>query len=138
MKIPVYQADEYKEKSRAYLYEWVADVEITGDEVPILIPLGSLVEVTLRVDVSEQMTLEAYFPELDVTVEKQLDTSRQQSVSKAASRIANDIASAYGSLYMMRSNGIDIADLKKELAEVEEDNRVNNEKKAVLQHLKAV
>lgn len=138
VKIPVYQADEYREKSRAYLFEWVADVEITGDEVPSLIPQGSLVEVTLHVDVSEQMTLEAYFPEFDFTIEKHLDTNRQQSVSEAASRIANDIASAYGSLYMMRSNGIDITELKKELAEVEEDNRVNNEKKAVLQHLKAV
>ena len=138
VKIPVYQADEYKEKSRAYLYEWVADVEITGDEVPSLIPLGSLVEVTLRVDVSEQMTLEAYFPELDVTVEKQLDTNRQQSVAEAASRIAKDIASAYGSLYLLESNGIDTAQLRSELERIEEDNRVNNEKKAVLQHLKEV
>lgn len=138
VKIPVYQADEYNEKSRAYLYEWVADVEITGDEVPSFIPQGSLVEVTLHVDVSEQMTLEVYFPEFDVTVEKHLDTGRQQSVSEAATRIAKDIASAYGSLYVMKSNGIDIAALQNELAEVEEDNRVNNEKKAVLQHLKAV
>lgn len=138
VKIPVYQADEYRDKMRAYLFEWVADVEITGDEVPSLIPQGSLVEVTLHVDASEQMTLEAYFPEYDITVEKHLDTNRQQSVSEAATRIANDIASAYGSLYMMRSNGIDIADLQKELTEIEEDNRVNNEKKAVLQHLKVV
>ncbi len=84
------------------------------------------------------MTLEVYFPEFDVTVEKHLDTGRQQSVSEAATRIAKDIASAYGSLYVMKSNGIDIAGLQNELAEVEEDNRVNNEKKAVLQHLKAV
>lgn len=138
VKIPVYQADEYKEKSRAYLYEWVADVEITGDEVPSLIPLGSLVEVTLRVDVSEQMTLEVYFPELDITVEKQLDTNRQQSVAEAASRIAKDIASAYGSLYLLESNGIDTAQLRSELERIEEDSRVNNEKKAVLQHLKEV
>ena len=138
VKIPVYQADDYKEKSRAYLYEWVADVVITGDEVPRLIPQGSLVEVTLHVDVSEQMTLEAYFPEYDITVEKTLDTSRQQSVSEAASRIATDIASAYGSLYLMKSNGIDTADLQSKLAEVEEDNRTNSEKKAVLQHLKEV
>ena len=138
VKIPVYQADEYKEKSRSYLYEWVADVEITGDEVPSFIPSGSLVEVTLKVDVSEQMTLEVYFPEFDVSVEKRLDTSRQQSVSEAASRIATDIASAYGSLYLMKSNGIDTSGLQDELAELERDNRVNNEKKAVLQHLKAV
>ena len=138
VKIPVYQADVYKEKSRAYLYEWVADVEISGDEVPRLIPQGSLVEVTLRVDASEQMTLEAYFPEQDVTVEKQLDTSRQQSVTEAASRIANDIASAYGSLYLLESNGIDTDELRRDLKRVEVDNRLNNEKKAVLQHLKEV
>ena len=138
VKIPVYQADEYKEKSRSYLYEWVADVVITGDEVPSFIPSGSMVEVTLKVDVSEQMTLEAYFPDFDITVEKRLDTNRQQPVSEAASRIATDIASAYGSLYLMKSNGIDTSGLQEELAEVERDNRVNNEKKAVLQHLKAV
>lgn len=138
VKIPVYQADEYKEKSRSYLYEWVADVVITGDEVPRFIPTGSMVEVTLNVDVSEQMTLEAYFPEFDITVEKRLDTNRQQSVSEASSRIATDIASAYGSLYLMKSNGIDTSCLQNELAEVEKDNLVNKEKKAVLQHLKTI
>ena len=138
IKIPVYQADEYQEKSRSYLYEWVSDVEITGDDIPMLIPYGSLVEVTLHVDVSEQMSLEAYFPEFDITVEKHLDTSRQQSIAEAESRIAKDISSAYGSLYMLESNGINTTELRRELDKLDEDNHVNNEKKAVLQHLKEV
>jgi molecular chaperone DnaK len=138
VKIPVYQADSYQHLARAYLYEWVADVVITGDEVPCLIPKGSIVEVTLRVDSSEQMTLEAYFPEQDCTVEKHLDTSRMHSVAEAAQRIIADIASAYGSLAMMAENGIDVSHLQQLLADVEADNRVNTEKKAVLQHLKEV
>lgn len=138
VRIPVYQADSYEKQTRAYLYEWVADVVISGDEVPSLIPAGSPVEVTLHADTSEQMTLEAYFPEQDVTVEKILDTSKEQSVDEAAKRIAEDIASAYGSLYMLAETGADIDKLKKALQEVEDDNRTNPEKKAVLQHLKEV
>ncbi|MBO4771961.1 MAG: Hsp70 family protein, partial [Bacteroidales bacterium] len=67
MTIPIYQADEYQKGVRSYLYEWVADVVITGDDVPRMVPEGSMVEVTTKVDLSEQMSLEIYLPDFDIT-----------------------------------------------------------------------
>jgi molecular chaperone DnaK len=139
LTIPVYQADDYQNGARSYLYEWVADVVITGDEVPQLIPEGSAVEVTLKADLSEQMTLEVYLPDSDVTITKKLLTNKKQSVDDAAHRIGTDIANAYNCLYQLSQEGnTDIAPLRRLLQEVEEENRNSQEKKAVLQHLKEV
>lgn len=138
VKIPVYQADAYKKNTRSYLYEWVGDVEVSGDEVPVLIPTGSSVEVTMKVDTSEQMSVEVYFPMYDLTITKTLHTDLQQSIADAAHRIATDIASAYGSLYQLSAGGMDVSQLRQKLEAVEEENRNSTEKKAVLQHLKEV
>ena len=139
MTIPVYQADEYQKGVRSYLYEWVADVVITGDDVPKMVPEGSMVEVTTKVDLSEQMSLEIYLPDIDLTITKTLATNKKQSVEEAASRIVADIASGYKSLYHLSEDGLaDIEPLERELHEVEVENRNSNEKKAVLQHLKEV
>lgn len=139
MTIPVYQADDYQKGMRSYLYEWVADVVITGDEVSHLVPEGSRVEVTLKVDRSEQMNMEVYLPDNDFCIIKQLLTNKKQSVEEAASRITTDIASAYQCLYNLSQDGLtDIQSLKQQLRQVEEENRNSQEKKAVLQHLKEV
>ena len=139
LTIPVYQADNYQKGMRSYLYEWVADVVVTGDEVPQLVPEGSIVEVTLKADRSEQMTMEIYFPTDDFTISKQLLTNKKQSVEEAARRIIGDIANAYKCLHRITMDGYaDIGPLRKELQEVEEENRNSQEKKAVLQHLKEV
>ena len=139
MTIPIYQADEYQKGVRSYLYEWVADVVITGDDVPRMVPEGSMVEVTTKVDLSEQMSLEIYLPDFDITISKTLPTNKKQSVDEAASRIVTDIANGYKSLYHLSEDGLaDIEPLERELQEVEVENRNSSEKKAVLQHLKEV
>lgn len=139
LTIPVFQADNYQKGMRSYLYEWVADVVVTGDEVPQLVPEGSIVEVTLKADRSEQMTMEIYFPNDDFTISKRLPTNKRQSVEEAARRIIGDIANAYKCLHRIAMDGYaDIGPLKQELQEVEEENRNSQEKKAVLQHLKEV
>ncbi|MBO7067904.1 MAG: Hsp70 family protein [Bacteroidaceae bacterium] len=139
LTIPVYQADDYQKGMRSYLYEWVADVVVTGDEVPQLVPVGSMVEVTIKADRSEQMTLEVYLPESDVTIKKELPTNKKQSMEEAVSRITTDIASAYKCLYILSQDGYtDIESLRQQLQQVEEENRNSQEKKAVLQHLKEI
>lgn len=138
LNIPVYQADAYEHDTRAYLYEWVADVIVTGEDVPAFIPRNSRTEVTLKVDTSEQMTMEVYFPDQDITVEKSLDTSREQSVEKAMERFSKDLSAAYLRLYKFENEGLDVTALKEMLAEVENENRLTGEIKAALQHLKEV
>ena len=134
LRIPVYQVDgEYREGRTAALYEHVTDVVITGDEVTTLIPAGSPVEVTLKVDTSEQMTLEVYFPTVDISVSKQLDTSKKQSVDEAASLIPKELKQARESLDKLAGNGIAVGALRAELDRVQEEHQHSTEKKAVLQ-----
>lgn len=138
LRIPVYQADAYTEGTKAALYEYVADVVITGDDVESLIPEGSLVDVTLKANSSEMMVMEVYFPALDFTVEKTLDTSKKQSIEDAAKQIAIEIREAQYSLDNMSEAGIDVADFQAQLDRVKEEHKNSSEKKAVLQHLKEV
>ena len=92
LTIPIYQVDDFSgaEGRSASLYEYVADVLITGDDIESLVPADSPVDVTLKVDTSEQMTLEVHFLVSDITVEKKLDTSKKQSVEEAENVIKNN------------------------------------------------
>lgn len=138
LRIPVYQADAYTGGTKASLYEYVADVVITGDDVESLIPEGSSVEVTLKVNSSEMMVMEIFFPSLDFTVEKELDTSKLQSIEEATKQIPNDIREAQYGIDDMTDAGIDTTELQAQLDRVKEENKNSSEKKAVLQHLKEV
>lgn len=140
LKIPVYQVDDYAgaEGRSAYLYEYVADVHITGDDVEELISADSLVDVTLKVDTSEQMTLEVHFLATDLVVEKTLDTSKKQSIQEADSIIKKDLNEAQKSLNRLEDAGISIDSLQSDLNTVMDEASNSSEKKAVLQHLKEV
>ena len=140
LKIPVYQVDDFKgaEGRSASLYEYVADIVITGDDVESLITEDSSVDVTLKVDTSEQMTLEVHFLATDTTIEKQLDTSRKQSIDDAAKIITKDLTEAQRSIKRLNNAGIDTNDLQNKLNSVKEEAANSSEKKAVLQDLKEV
>lgn len=141
LKIPVYQVDDFKgaEGRSASLYEYVADIVITGDDVESLITEDSSVDVTLKVDTSEQMTLEVHFLATDTTVEKQLDTSsKKQSIDDAAKIINKDLAEAQRSIHRLSDAGVNTDDLQNKLEAVKNEAANSSEKKAVLQHLKEV
>lgn len=140
MKIPVYQVDDFTgaEGRSASLYEYVADVEITGDDVDALITADSTVDITLKVDISEQMTLEVHFLATDITVEKRLDTSKKQSIEDASKEISNGIPEAQRSINRLNADGIDTGSLQTDLDTVKDEAANSSEKKAVLQHLKEV
>lgn len=140
LKIPVYQVDDFRgaEGRSASLYEYVADIVITGEDIESLIIEDSYVDVTLRVDTSEQMTIEVHFLATDITVEKQLDTSKKQSIEDATKIIDNDLAEAQRSIHRLRADGVHIDDLQKKLDAVQHEAANSSEKKAVLQHLKEV
>lgn len=134
--IPVYQADEYVEGNSSALYEYVADVEVSGLEVDRYIPADSTVEIKLSVDTSEMMDMEIHFPDLDLTINKHLDTSRHQSVSQAEEQIKRDLSSAENSLTYFELKGFDVRDEMRIFNTVKLENEHSAEKKMVLQHLK--
>lgn len=139
MTVPIYQCEDDPEVGRtAALYEYVADVIVTGDEVESLIPENSPVDITLKVDSSEQMTMDIYFPSVDSTISKSLDTSKKQSVSEAAKLIPQMIRDAQRDINRLAESGINTESLQTELNTVVEEDKNSQEKKAVLQHLKEV
>ncbi|MBC8552376.1 MAG: Hsp70 family protein, partial [Candidatus Brocadiales bacterium] len=60
--IPVYGGEP---RSRKSLNPYAGTVEITGESLPGFLPKGSEVEVTLRMDASRRITVQASFPYLD-------------------------------------------------------------------------
>jgi len=140
LTIPIYQVDDFSgaEGRSASLYEYVADVIITGDDIESLVPVDSPVDVTLKVDTSEQMTLEVHFLASDITVEKKLDTSKKQSVEDAENIIKKQLIEAQQSIDRLAEANISNATIQEELDRVKEEAQNSSEKKAVLQHLKEV
>lgn len=136
--VPIHQVDDFAEAEgkSASLYEHVADVVITGDDVDTLIPADSLVDVTLKVDSSEQMKLEVHFLATDFTVEKVLDTYKKHTMEEANEEISKGFAEAESGMEILSENGIDVNDLQAELAAIRTDNENTTEKKEVLYHLR--
>ncbi|MBL79433.1 MAG: heat-shock protein Hsp70 [Nitrosomonadaceae bacterium] len=65
LKVPIYQGDHGAEGTRAIHNDHVYDVIITGEHLPKLLPEGSEVNLTLKVDKSERISMSAHFPSLD-------------------------------------------------------------------------
>lgn len=92
MVIPIYQGESKAEGTSAIYNDHVFNVYITGDDVPALIPAGSDLDITLKVDRSQQMIMEVTFPIIGETIEKLIEVGQ-------------------------RSTGVDAFDLQKRLDE---------------------
>lgn len=138
--IPIYQADDYKEGTSSALYEYVADIVVTGEDVDSYISKGSDTEVMIRVDSSEMMEVEIYFPLQDITVIKKLDTSKHQSMAEAGERIKADLQSAETLVRLLKQKkrNVNIQSIERTLKTIRLENENDTEKKMVLEHLKEV
>lgn len=139
LTVPIYQCEDDPGIGRtAALYEYVEDVVVTGEEVDSLIPENSPVDLTIKVDNSGQLTMEIYFPSVDFTISKSIDTDKKQCVSEAEKLIPQMIRDAQRDINRLAGSGINTETLQNELNTVAEENKNSQEKKAVLQHLKEV
>ncbi|MBO4645425.1 MAG: Hsp70 family protein [Bacteroidales bacterium] len=139
MTVPVYQCEDNPSVGRnADLYEYVADIVVNGEEVPTLIPENSPIDITLKMNSSEQMTMDIYFPSADFSISKILDTSKKQNISEIEKQIHRLIEDAHNGLQQMKELGISTQNLAIELSSIVSENRNSNEKKAILQHLKEI
>lgn len=139
LTVPIYQCEDDPGVGRtAALYEYVEDVVVTGEEVESLIPESSPVDLTVKVDNSGQLTMEIYFPSVDFTISKSIDTNKKQGVNEAKKMIPKMIEDAQKDINMLAEYNIDVSQLQNGLNEVAKDDKINQEKKAVLQHLKEV
>jgi len=69
IKVPIYEGDHAAEGTRAIYNEHVADIRISGADLPTLLPENSDVDLTISVDRSEKITVIAYFPSIDFSTE---------------------------------------------------------------------
>lgn len=138
--VRVYQIDKPEEADgkTAYLYEYVADVLITGEDIEQLVPENSSVNLELYADAPGKMRLEVSFIASDQIIEKTLDTNKEQSIEDAEKQIRQYFRDANNNIRKLARNGINIDEVQAELDKVKEENENSSEKKAVLQHLKEV
>lgn len=138
LTIPLYQVDYAPEAEgrSTSLYQHVGDVVFSGDDVNTHIPKDSLVNVTLRADTSEQMKVEVYFPAMDITLEKDLNTGKKDSIEDAANEVNRGLMEAETSINRLAEDGIDVQNLRKELDSLKTENQNSSEKRAVLEHLR--
>ena len=119
IKIPIYQGEHSADGTRAIYNEHVYDVIISGADLPALLPENSDVDLTIKVDKSQNMTVQAYFPYLDHTAEIEVPRDNVQSVE--TNWLANEIRKANVSIENLRqSDSIEKSRVEKITQELEE------------------
>jgi len=73
IRIPIYQGDYNAEGTNPVLNNFINEIIISGESMPALLPEGSDVDITIKVDRSQIMQFSAYFPLLNHTEELQVD-----------------------------------------------------------------
>ena len=140
LRIPIYQGDDNAEGKPASLFEYISDVEISGDDIASFIPKGSVVNIQIQVDRSEMMVVLAEFTDSGQKVSKELDTSRRQAV-RDSDYLWSLISQAKSLLNRLEEVADDLDEIKllyDRLAHVGEDLRSESQHKQVEQHLKEI
>ncbi len=78
LKIPIYQGDYNAEGSNPLLNNLITEVIISGESLPALLPSGSDLDITIKVDASQLMKFSAYFPLLNHTEELEIEVKQTE------------------------------------------------------------
>ena len=105
IKIPLYQGEHGADGTRAIHNEHVYDVIITGEDLPKLLPEGSDVDLTVKVDKSERISLSAFFPILDYTFEIEVPSDTTQKEIDA-NWLESEINKAQQTLNLIKQEGV--------------------------------
>jgi molecular chaperone DnaK len=73
IRIPIYQGEYNAEATNPLLNNFINEVIITGESLPGLLPEGSDVDITIKVDRSQIMKFTAYFPLLNYSEELEIE-----------------------------------------------------------------
>ncbi len=116
IRIPIYQGEFGAEGSNPVLNTLIREVVITGEDLPSLLPEGSDVDITVKVDSSQMMHFTAYFPLIDHTVELEIDIKKTEPPT--AEDLSREIESALKSAKKLNSADITgtLQDLEKQLS----------------------
>ena len=105
LKISIFQGEHDADGTRAIHNEHVYDVIITGEDLPKLLPEGSDIDLTIKVDKSERISLSAFFPMLDYTHEVVVPSNtKQKEIDEVW--LENEITKAQQTLITINKEGI--------------------------------
>ncbi len=121
IKIPIYEGDR---NTRAVYNKFVRIVVITGEDLPKFLPKGSEIEISIEVNKSRGISLKAYFPDIDETIEKDWGDAPKDS-EENADQLELEIKEAMATLNKLESESatFDLSaaqKIKDELAELSE------------------
>lgn len=134
IRIPIYEADAYEGKERASYFNQTYTIEITGEQIPALLPENSDVDLTFKCDDSGWQ-LSVYFPALDFTIDNlELPTDTKQSVTE--SYLRDEIDKAQSNLRKLKKEDCDVEEAETALDAVEEELNNGSENHQVLTNLR--
>jgi len=120
--IPIFQAETRAEGSRAKLNIYLTEIEITGLDVPKLIPNNTMCKFMLKIDISQNMTLEADFPSLEWTFEKTIKFPVTSTIeSKQVQELLEESQNIIDKLKSGGKQPSNINELEQEKVQIEKD-----------------
>ena len=81
IRFPIYQGDYNAEGTNPLLNNHVCDILISGETLPAFLPAGSDIDITIKVDTSQLMTISAYIPYLNHTEELEIEIRQTEPVT---------------------------------------------------------
>lgn len=136
LHIPVYQAAASESGKSVKLFDCAGEITVTGFDIERQIPKDAHIDVTIKVDRNEQMSIIAFFPDQDVEVEKRLVTNEKQGIEAASEFIEQELPAAEEQVEKLRESGVDTSELEKKLQEVRQGQEAGSEPRQVQQQLR--
>lgn len=118
IRIPIYQGDYNASRSNPLLNDIVQEILITGENLPKLLPIGSDVDITIKVDRSEKMKVTVEFPSIEHTEEVEIVI--QQKEAPDTDFLKNEIHKS-----IRKANNLNESKVSKKLEEL--DKQLENE-----------
>jgi molecular chaperone DnaK len=104
IRIPIYQGDFNSEGTNPVLNNFITEVIITGESLPALLPDGSDVDITIKVDRSQIMKFSASFPFLNHTEE--LEIKIKQTEPPTEELLTTEISKAKKTAQKVNANDV--------------------------------
>lgn len=118
IRIPIYQGDYNASRTNPLLNDIVQEIIITGENLPKLLPIGSDVDITIKVDRSEKMKVTVEFPSIEHTEEVEIVI--QQKEAPDTEFLKNEIHKS-----IRKANNLNENKVSKKLEEL--DKQLDNE-----------
>ncbi len=133
IKIPIYQAEYAGDGLPAVYFQYVSEIRLSGDNLPAFLPAGSDIELTVKVDRSENLSVDIYIPQLDHTEEIEVHTLKE---TITRDYLKDEIDKAHAELRRLKKEGTDVEELDACLDQVEQGFKDGNEEGKILKGLR--